>query len=134
MINDTKRYTLEFIFQQNNFEISIVTDHCFFASNDEEARLKSMALDRDFSDVFNMYYSLEDSKVIMNILPNELFKRCCITNYAYYERTNMKLHKNLDENRFDELITEHLINQKEKGRIDFYSCAYSIKELSYYIN
>ncbi|WP_223643433.1 hypothetical protein [Planococcus sp. 4-30] len=138
-------YAVSFVYQSDDFEISVGTNHVFEAKNRQEAMEKATTL-QQLSDYFTPYYATAKEDIVFDVIENEYFDHVFIFEYEFYDETkgdyqsmtlddgkvlypvmNPACYVKLDRSTFLQRFKEHYRN---KEVVTFGSISYGVEETS----
>ena len=138
-------YTVSFLYQSDDFEISVGTNHVFEAKNRDEAMEKAATF-QHLSDYFTPYYTREADDIVFDVIENEYFDQVFVFEYTFYDKDkgdylsmalddgkvlspvmNPPCYVKLDRSAFLQRYKEHYPN---KEVVTFGSMSYGVEETS----
>ena len=138
-------YAVSFLYQSDEFEISVGTNHVFEAPNREEAMKKAASL-QQLSDYFSPYYTKAKGDIVFDVIENDYFDQVFVFEYTFYDQTkgdyltvdvgdgkvlssvmNPACYVKLDRSAFLQCFKEYYL---DKEVVTFGSLSYGVEETS----
>ena len=138
-------YAISFLYQSDDFEISVGTNHVFEAKNRQEAMEKAAIL-QQISDYYTPYYIRAAEDIVFDVIENEYFDQVFVFEYTFYDETkgdylsmpleegkvlypvmNPACYVKLDRSSFLQRFKKHYRN---KEVVTFGSINYGVEETS----